>query len=620
MYLSQNTVPVSDIPHCQTIALNKAKKKKILNTDINPRKNNNTTTIDMSFPKTLQIPSKSSTLIPKTTRTSSSSKLPTTAVSYENASLEIQSIRGSPYIAATPAPSQAPETSSIISEIGLSEYVDDLNSIPQIRFDNDSSTSNNGNAPRLNKPTLGAFMYHEFFELGDANLSNDQFYDKYISVSKSNDDTEFHDKLKHFFIFSSAGKPIYSLNGSDDLIIGYMGILTTIISSFQENFNQDLQVIEFGREMKIVAVKKDPIILIAISKIYYENISSMKLQLNTLYFYLLSILSKTSIDKHFNNRLNYDLRRILNPLDFENLDQLCMNLTYGVGKDKKIDRNAAFELYISQILLSSARQSIKIRHTLRSKLNSILHIKNEEIIFTLLMSRQDKILNYLHPKQHNLPNEDLNVLLFIVNSLSKDQNRQNEDFWMPICMSNFNNHGFLYIFVRRVNDLTLMLISGNKNSFESLKITADEIFDKLETKPELTQKLRNELNMPLNIEAPLIFKHFIYKDVTLNQFVMSELPSDENCNLQYIKIYNELKHNQAKIIKFDDGVNYKKLTYLQQKNVTGFMLLDMHYEFYCIIENTEEGGKSVPSKKIIEISLQIIKWCKKNHARLFVTI
>ncbi|RCK59115.1 Vacuolar fusion protein MON1 [Candida viswanathii] len=571
----------------------------------------------MSLPKTLQVPGKASALIPKTTAASTSATQPTTAISYANASLEIQSIRGSPYIAATPVPSQAPDTSSIISEIGLSEYVDDLNSIPHIRFDN---TTSNRVSPGLNGSSPESFTYREFFQLGESGLTNEQFHDKYIGISKSNDDKEFHDKLKHFFIFSSAGKPIYSMNGSDDLIIGYMGILTTIISSFQENFNQDLQVIEFDRGMKVVAINKNPIILIAISRIYFENIASMKLQLNTLYYYLLSILSKSAIDKHFNNRLNYDLRRVLSPLDFENLDQLCMNLTYGVRSGETGGRDAAFELYISQILLASARQSIKVRHTLRTKLNSILHVKNEEIIFTLLMSRQDKILNYLHPKQHNLPNEDLNVLLFIINSLPKRQNRQNEDLWMPICMSNFNDHGFLYIFVRHFNDLTLMLISGNKNAFDTLKLTADEIFDKLDTKPELTHKLRNELNMPLNIEAPLIFRHFIYKDIPLNQFVMSELPSDEYSSLQYIKIYNELKFNQAKIIKFDDGVNYKKLTYLQQKNAIGFMLLDKHYEFHCIIDNIQDGGKPLQSKKIIEISLQIIKWCKKNHARLFVTI
>ncbi|KAL6454539.1 MON1 Vacuolar fusion protein MON1 [Candida maltosa Xu316] len=540
----------------------------------------------MSFPKSLQIPDKSTSLIPKTT--TSNATQPTTAITYENASSEIQSIRGSsPYPPSTPAPSSRQlDDSSIISDIGLSDYTDDLNNLPSFSFDNITRTKNNNT------------------------LTNEEFYDKYIRISKSSDDDEFHHKLKHFFIFSSAGKPIYSMNGSDDVILGYMGILTTIISSFQENFHRDLQVIEFGQGMKIVAVNKSPIILIGISKIEFEHASSIELQLDTLYCYLLSVLSKSAIDKHFNNRLNYDLRRILSPLDFENLDKLCMNLTYGKGN--------GFELYVSEILLASSRQSTKIRHTLRTKLNRIVSTKNDEVLFSLLVSQDDKILNYVHPKQHNIPNKDLNILLFILNSLPKHK-QDKEDLWMPLCMSNFNDHGFLYIFVRRWNNLTLILISGNKNAFESLKQTADELFVKLETKQELMQKLTIELSTPLNIEIPLIFKHFIYKDLNLNQFIMSELPSDDHSGFSFIKCYNELKFNQAKIINFDDNLNYKKLTYFQYKTMIGFMLTDMSYEFYCIIENSYDG-KQLQSKKIIEISLQIIKWCKKNHARLFVTI
>ena len=79
-----------------------------------------------------------------------------------------------------------------------------------------------------------------------------------------------------------------------------------------------------------MAVNKSPIILISISKLLFETVESVHLQLDTLYCYLIGILSKSVIDKHFNNRLNYDLRRILSPLDFENLDELCLNLTYGI--------------------------------------------------------------------------------------------------------------------------------------------------------------------------------------------------------------------------------------------------------------------------------------------------
>jgi hypothetical protein len=42
-------------------------------------------------------------------------------------------------------------------------------------------------------------------------------------------------RRKHFFILSAAGKPIYSRYGDDAIISGYMGVIQTIISFFEDN-------------------------------------------------------------------------------------------------------------------------------------------------------------------------------------------------------------------------------------------------------------------------------------------------------------------------------------------------------------------------------------------------
>ena len=42
-------------------------------------------------------------------------------------------------------------------------------------------------------------------------------------------------RRKHFFILSAAGKPIYSRYGDDGIISGYMGVIQTIISFFEDN-------------------------------------------------------------------------------------------------------------------------------------------------------------------------------------------------------------------------------------------------------------------------------------------------------------------------------------------------------------------------------------------------
>ena len=46
---------------------------------------------------------------------------------------------------------------------------------------------------------------------------------------------QWRSRRKHFFVLSAAGKPIYSRYGDDDVISGYMGVIQTIISFFEDN-------------------------------------------------------------------------------------------------------------------------------------------------------------------------------------------------------------------------------------------------------------------------------------------------------------------------------------------------------------------------------------------------
>jgi First Longin domain of FUZ, MON1 and HPS1 len=42
-------------------------------------------------------------------------------------------------------------------------------------------------------------------------------------------------KSKHFFVLSSAGKPVYSRFGDDGIISGYTGVIQAIISFFEDH-------------------------------------------------------------------------------------------------------------------------------------------------------------------------------------------------------------------------------------------------------------------------------------------------------------------------------------------------------------------------------------------------
>jgi hypothetical protein len=477
-------------------------------------------------------------------------------------------------------------------------------------------------------------------------IDQDNIYTKYIANEKSIDEDDFRMKLKHFFILSSAGKPIYAFNGNEDIILGYMGVITTIVSSFEENIGEEIQSVTMG-ETKIVFLNKSPIILVAISKISYEAMgtspdSILIRQLTTLYNYLLSILSKPLIDKNFQNRMNYDLRKILTPLDYKNLDQLCMKLTYGLPVLRGDTK--CFDFFISDVLDSSL-QSIKISKTIRTKLNNILlsckRLKDDEeyvgedLLFGMLMSC-NKLISFMKPKNHTLVNEDIKILISMIQAQEIEEFQTQEDYWFPLCMPNFNPNGFLYIFVKRFDlfdngtpqQISIILVSGNKNAFYQMQQLSSYIIHKIIKTDSLKNKLYQELagSSKLSIINDIrvqYIKHFIYKLKKPNQFVMSNVShfnndTSDNSVLQLVYFYSNLHNNKALSISVPgNGLGSpRKLSYMRWNGkgsvVTGFMLSDEKSEFYCVC------NENVPSKVLIAYSLRIIKWCEKYENRLFI--
>ena len=84
-------------------------------------------------------------------------------------------------------------------------------------------------------------------------------------------------RRKHFFVLSAAGKPIYSRHGDDNVISGYMGVIQTIISFFEDN-GDTLKLVHSGLNMltirsfatrthRFVVIKEGPLYLVAISSL-----------------------------------------------------------------------------------------------------------------------------------------------------------------------------------------------------------------------------------------------------------------------------------------------------------------------------------------------------------------
>lgn len=501
------------------------------------------------------------------------------------------------------------------------------------------------------------------------------YISQYIHPDKSSDGKIFHSKLKHFFIFSHAGKPIYSLNGSDDVIVGYMGLLTTVISSF----DSEVRSLKFGDDMQMSILNKEPLIFVTILKLVTEFKSDiLARQLKVLYDYLLSILSLTSISKSFANRMNYDLRKVLNPLDYYNLDSLALKLTYGLAPDKdllKLDDGLNF--FVS-VLLDRSIECAILKNSTRQSLNSILlsckkikqradikphnsdtssilsYFSNNErehlqylgsdLLFAYIIDGKGRLLSKLRTKPHELCSQDLLLLFSTINStLAYNSSNTGEDYWMPLCMPNFNPNGFLYVFIKSIDlaefvkvdgnyvdktPLSIVLVSGNKNSFFEMQKLSNYIIHKLAKKETFRNNLANELNFsydkdesskvslasPLLPTLPVLLDHFIFRLKDPEQFAMMPHHGKQDV-LKYAFFYTQLCTNESTIVS---KVN-KKLTLIKWQEglsqpVVGFRLCDDQHEFYAIYSRFQENESPLD---ITNDSSKLIKWCEKYSKRLW---
>lgn len=137
---------------------------------------------------------------------------PTTALSISTTS--------PPSSVSTSSPSQAPTSAN-------EQGVDVKSLLGKILTENDT----------LSRPHASTFN-NSFIET-DVDDDSVTVYDNY-DITDDDDDKDkdelqrFHAQKKQFFIISFAGKPIFSMNGGDDLISSYMGVIQALIAGFEQ--------------------------------------------------------------------------------------------------------------------------------------------------------------------------------------------------------------------------------------------------------------------------------------------------------------------------------------------------------------------------------------------------
>lgn len=274
--------------------------------------------------------------------------------------------------------------------------------------------------------------------------------------------------MKHFLILSSAGKPIYSRHGDDELISEYIGIVHAIISSFQTAVDS-LKSFTAGL-VRFVVMAEGPLYLVAISRLG-ESDSQLMAQLEALYMQVLSTLTLPTLRTLFSNRPSTDLRRPLQgtePL----LSALADTFTRG-----------------SAPTLLSALECLKMRKSHREGINNaLLKTKASSLLYGLIVAG-GRLVSVIRPRKHSLHPSDLQLIFNMLFEAGGVKAGEGEN-WIPLCLPAFNNRGYLYMYVSflgeyandnqrngsgKEDQVALILISADKESFYALKQMREEV-------------------------------------------------------------------------------------------------------------------------------------------------
>ncbi|EFQ87952.1 hypothetical protein PTT_16335 [Pyrenophora teres f. teres 0-1] len=434
-----------------------------------------------------------------------------------------------------------------------------------------------------------------------------------MAMDGSNEEAVMHQwraKLKHFLILSSAGKPIYSRHGDDQLITNYIGVVQTIISFYQST-NDTLRGFTAG-DVRFVVMSKGPLNLVAITRLP-ESDSQLRSQLEALYMQILSTLTLPSMERMFAVRANYDLRRPL-----QGTETLLSALADGFTRG-------------SPSTLLSALECLKLRKSHRATINNtLLKTRSENLLYGLVVA-SGKLVSVVRPKKHSLHPGDLHLIFNMLFEAGSVKAGGGEN-WIPLCLPGFNNTGYLYMYVSflnlqhpseqmqerpRTNDgaddeVAVLLISADKESFFELRRMRDDLVEHLERNGSI-DAIRTAVQQGRPTCTDIVpgspLRHFLYKSRGNVQFTMPSYAPYFGGDLEkrrLIDLYNKLHSNL-----------HSKPTTLKVHHETNTTCIALAwstplFELYAVAPaNTSRAALAASTNKIIQ-------WVRREEERVFI--
>lgn len=290
-------------------------------------------------------------------------------------------------------------------------------------------------------------------------------------------------------VMSEAGKPIFSRFGSEEEVSRQCGLLQAIRTNVEGNKALDLGEIQSIHSDKslivFMTVGGGSITLVSITQIEQENGAiettvHARLQLENLYAQLIFSLTD-QVQAMFVQNPSFDLRTMLSATE--------TNLMHGILDESGLEVGGN----PGPFMVASAPVVFPISSRLRDKASRTLQSIGGAVpntAFALLLVG-DKLLTLVQSSfwPHQLRVSDLHLIL---NFIRKQSYLSSSELWVPMCLPRFNSSGFLYSYIKCIDDVSkfsLVLIS-NQNTTEQFQLFRNA-----------SVRIQEELDLPADTDS-----------------------------------------------------------------------------------------------------------------------
>jgi len=435
-------------------------------------------------------------------------------------------------------------------------------------------------------------LTQEQLEAATVNSDDEQFEDASSSPEIEEDSSSiWRGKSKHIFVLSEAGKPIYSLHGEESHLVSLGGIMQALVSFVADN-GDSIRSIRTG-DSTIVFLVKSPLILVGVSTAGQSS-SQLTVQLSYIHSQIISVLTLAQLNRIFDQRRNYDLRRMLS-----GSERLMTALSSSMDTDPSYFLSAVRCLPLP----SSTRDLVS---------ETIIRFagKVSDVVFGILIA-DNQLVTLVRMKKYFIHPADLHLIFNLINST---ESFKHSESWTPLCLPKFDSSGFLHAHVSYLSDnnpACLLLITTDRNAFFSLSGARAKVVERLERHGVINTiktSVENASYTTSSIDLAEV-RHFLYKSRTSAQFtspLYSPCYKTEHDRRRLDSLYLSMQN------RFHSVSLPLKLAHYSTQNETVLGWLTQAFELYAVFSPT------TTKLGVITAVNKLLRWVKKEEEKMFI--